>query len=81
MNSINLQVILVDRSERGHYLIKLISEKRKQEETMTLMETTDSVAVLQLEDPQGAKALTLCGAIALTLCGAIALTLCHDYLF
>jgi len=49
------QLILVDRSERGHYLMELVSEKQKQDLNNNSLseEITDFVAVLQLEDPQG----------------------------
>ena len=51
------QLILVDRSERGHYLMELIAEKQKQDLNNNSLseENTDFVAVLQLEDPQGMK--------------------------
>lgn len=49
------QLILVDRSERGHYLMELISEKQKRDLNNNLSsdEPSDFVAVLQLEEPQG----------------------------
>ena len=49
------QLILVDRSERGHYLMELISEKQKRDLNNNLSsdELSDFVAVLQLEEPQG----------------------------
>lgn len=49
------QLILVDRSERGHYLMELISEKQKRDLNNNLSsdESSDFVAVLQLEEPQG----------------------------
>ncbi|XP_020623778.1 protein very KIND-like [Orbicella faveolata] len=49
------QLILVDRSERGHYLMELITEKQKRDSNNNIWsdEPSDFVAVLQLEDPQG----------------------------
>ena len=49
------QLILVDRSERGHYLMELIAEKQKRDlnNNLSSEEPSDFVAVLQLEDPQG----------------------------
>ena len=49
------QLILVDRSERGHYLMELIAEKQKRDLNNNSVsdEPSDFVAVLQLEDPQG----------------------------
>lgn len=49
------ELILVDRSERGHYLMELIAEKQKQDWNNNSLteEYTDFVAVLQLEDPPG----------------------------
>lgn len=49
------QLILVDRSERGHYLMELIAEKQKRDlnNNSSSDEPSDFVAVLQLEDPQG----------------------------
>lgn len=49
------QLILVDRSERGHYLMELIAEKQKRDSNNNIWsdEPSDFVAVLQLEDPQG----------------------------
>ena len=51
------QLILVDRSERGHYLMELISEKQKRDLNNNLSsdEPSDFVAVLQLEEPQGTE--------------------------
>lgn len=51
------QLILVDRSERGHYLMELISEKQKRDLNNNLSsdELSDFVAVLQLEEPQGTE--------------------------
>ena len=45
----------MDRSERGHYLMELISEKQKRDLNNNLSsdEPSDFVAVLQLEEPQG----------------------------
>ena len=47
----------MDRSERGHYLMELISEKQKRDLNNNLSsdEPTDFVAVLQLEEPQGTE--------------------------
>ncbi|XP_068746052.1 ras guanine nucleotide exchange factor Y-like isoform X2 [Montipora capricornis] len=49
------ELILVDRSERGHYLLELIAEKQNRDSNNNSLseETVDSVAVLQMEDPQG----------------------------
>ena len=49
----SVQLILVDRSERGHYLVELISEKQKQDQESQASENLDTVAVLQMEDTQG----------------------------
>ena len=53
------QLILVDRSERGHYLMELIAEKQKRDlnNNSSSDEPSDFVAVLQLEDPQGIETL------------------------
>ena len=60
-NCLTPQLILVDRSERGHYLMELIAEKQKQDlnNNSSSEEVIDSVAVLQLEDPQGKLITTL----------------------
>jgi len=49
------ELILVDRSERGHYLMEIVAEKQKQDLNNNFLseESRDSVAVLQLEDPHG----------------------------
>ncbi|XP_078358462.1 uncharacterized protein LOC144643172 isoform X1 [Oculina patagonica] len=49
------ELILVDRSERGHYLMELIAEKQRRDlnNNSSSDEPSDFVAVLQLEDPQG----------------------------
>jgi len=49
------QLILVDRSERGHYLMELVAEKQKMDlnNNSASDDPSDFVAVLQLEDPQG----------------------------
>lgn len=49
------QLILVDRSERGHYLMELVAEKQKRDlnNKSASDDPSDFVAVLQLEDPQG----------------------------
>lgn len=49
------QLILVDRSERGHYLMELVAEKQKRDlnNNSASDDPSDFVAVLQLEDPQG----------------------------
>lgn len=49
------ELILVDRSERGHYLMEIVAEKQKQDLNNNSLseESRDSVAVLQLEDPHG----------------------------
>lgn len=53
------ELILVDRSERGHYLMELIAEKQERDMNNNLSsdEHSDFVAVLQLEDPQGLRAV------------------------
>lgn len=49
------QLILVDRSERGHYLMELVAEKQRRDlnNSSASDDPSDFVAVLQLEDPQG----------------------------
>jgi hypothetical protein len=49
----SLQLIPVDKTERGKMLVELITEKQRKDEQEQIEETTDTLAVLQTDDNQG----------------------------